>query len=117
MLKKFKVVGMAAIAGLGVASAPAHAAFNCTGTVSRSYVQNNGAVVFRSSWAPDYTQICNIKETWKGITPDVCLTWVAKIDAAVSLSLSVTVRYDGDLTCGTLPIYSGTPSPKYVMLN
>lgn len=103
------------LVGLGF-SQPAAANFACNGTVSTSYVTYVGGVFLSSSWRGDYTQICNISETWNNIPPEVCATWIAKVDAAVSLQRTMTVYYAGTGDCSTLPTYGGAPGPIYVML-
>ena len=108
-------LSMAAIAALGI-SQPASAEAWCNGTVSASWVDVNGNFFIAGSWRGTHTQMCNVKTECKGVTPDVCATWMAKLDAAVSLGRSVVVNYPVVTDCATLPTYSAAPSPTYVML-
>ncbi len=112
-----KLLGMVAVASVALASAQAHAAVNCTGTATRSYVTTSGSVVFQPSWASSPTVVCMINQTWKGVPPDVCVTWLAKLDAAVSLSRQITVRYEDLSECTAILSYHNAPGPTYVMLN
>lgn len=115
MNKKFALATLA-ITALGF-SHPANATVWCSGTISASWVNDGGAVLILGSWRGDHTQICNIKVEWRGITPDVCAAWMAKVDAAVALGRAVTLLYPNESGCGSLPTYSDTPAPSYVMLN
>jgi len=114
---------MRKIAYLGLAltpllcPAPAYADGPCSGTVLNSYVTGYGAAIIRGSWGGGYTQICSITSIWKGVSPDVCALWVAKIDSAISTGHTVTLYYYGSTTCSTIPTYGDSPAPYYVMLN
>lgn len=99
------------------AHSPALAATQyCAGTVLTSWTMADGAVIISSSWRSDHTQICNTKEVWKGITPEVCVNWVAKLDSAVALQRQVTIQYADAPACDALPTYQYSPAPRYVML-
>lgn len=94
----------------------ARAAAWCTGTISASWVSAGGDVYLLGSWVGTHTRICNLDSTWSGITPSVCASWMAKIDAAISTSRQVTVYYDSISDCSTIPSYTNAPAPWYVML-
>lgn len=89
---------------------------DCVGTVNSSYMIYNGAVIIRGTWRNDYTQICNLKTEWKGVTPDVCAGWKAMLDAALSLGRTVSIYYSPDVNCAQIPYYGDAPSPYYVMM-
>src|SRR5687767_5130256 len=114
-MKKFTLT-MVALAALGF-SQPASAASWCTGTISVSWVDAGGSVLVTGSWRGTHTQICSVKTEWKSITPDVCANWMAKLDAALTLSRGVTVYYDETIDCAALPTYGAAPPPGYVMLH
>jgi hypothetical protein len=101
-----------------VASAMAQPALanDCVGTVNSSYLTIDGSVILRGTWRNDFTQICNLKTEWKGVTPDVCAGWKAMIDAALTLGRTVSLYYSPDVTCAQIPYYGGSPAPYYVML-
>ena len=100
---------------LGV-SQPAAAAVSCQGTITGKSVIYDGSVLIRGSWRGDYTQICNIKAEWNGVTPDVCATWVAMADAALSMGKSLYLWYPDNDACGTLPVWSASPRPYQVIM-
>lgn len=97
---------------------PASAAYQwCTGSVLSSWMRADGSVHISSSWMQgNHTQICNIKTEWKTITPDVCVAWLAKLDAAASMNKTVTIFYWDAPTCDVLPHYEAAPPPAYVMI-
>lgn len=111
-----KGLAIAAVAALGLSAQPASAAMWCGSTVSASWVNYNGDVLILGSWRGTHTQICNLKTEWKGISPDICASWMAKMDAAVSLGRAVTVYYAETMECSALPTYGDSPAPYYVML-
>ena len=120
---KFKLVNAIAL-GLAVTAAAtsvsANAAVACYGTVIKSWTSSDGQVVVDSSWRSDHTTLCNILTPWKGVPPSVCLSWQAKVDAAVSMGRAVTVYIidaPAGTTCATLPTYGDAYAPYYVMLH
>lgn len=111
-----RVTKLAALS-FAVMSTPASAVEQyCTGTVLSSWVNDVGAVLLSSSWRGDHTQVCNIETTWKGIPPNVCVSWVAKIDAALALSKRISIYYRDAPACNLIPYYGEAPAPYYVML-
>lgn len=113
-MQKNLIVALAILSS--ILSQPAAANAYCTGTISTSWVSSNGNVYILGSWRGDHTMICSIKAEWNGITPDVCAAWMAEVDAAISLSRSVTLEYVGLVSCDALPAYEAAPAPNYVML-
>lgn len=101
----------------GLAWQPASAVIFCEGTVRSYYVADTSAVLILGSWAPNWTQVCNVKVVWKGIEPELCKTWFSAILAAYHGKTNFAVRYDDPaLTdCATLPHYGNTPAPEYIM--
>lgn len=108
-----KLVGLS----LAVISSPTTAASqDCTGTVLSSWVNSTGDVFLSSSWRNDHTQVCNVETTWKGIPPNVCVSWVAKLDAALALGKHISIHYPEAPPCNAIPYYGNAPAPYYVML-
>lgn len=105
-----------AFLGATIIAQPASAAAFCDGTVIASWTDSDGNVSVLGSWRNDHTQICNLKVVWKGITPDVCASWMAKADAAVAESRNFRVYYSSESNCSTLATYGSAPAPAYVML-
>lgn len=111
-------IGTAVAGMLLLATVPQGAQANswCSGTVTASWVDISGNVYIQASWHGTHTQICHLSAEWKGVTPDICASWMAKMDAAVSTGRAVTIYYPGAADCASLPTYTSSPAPNYVML-
>ncbi|MEO9469205.1 hypothetical protein [Parasphingorhabdus sp.] len=100
-------------------SGPAFAAASCFGTISQVKTEDDGAVLIYSSWRTAYTQVCNLKDNWKGIDPQTCWGWFAHSSTALTENLAVRVYYaalaSGD--CPTLDTGSLSPAPTYIILH
>lgn len=88
----------------------------CTGKISNMYVHSSGSVVIYSSWRGNHTAICSIKDEWEGISVDVCKGWMSLIQTALVTKNDMTINYNIEETCSTLPTYGSSPAPGYVML-
>lgn len=89
---------------------------SCTGAIWTSWVNEAGDVLISSSWRSDHTQICNLKNEWKGISVDVCIAWTAKLDAAATMNKTATIYYADAPACNALPTYERSLPPVYVMI-
>jgi hypothetical protein len=99
-----------------VFATPASAAIWCSGTIGHATLFGNGEVHIQASWRGDDTQICNLSAPWKGVPPEVCAGWMAKLDSAVTFGRTILIMYDTNGTCATLPTYGNAPAPYYVDL-
>lgn len=99
-------------------SASAYASVNCSGTIDLVYVHKNAGLFIRGMWRNDVTQLCNLDNTWKGITPGTCKAWMSMMETAKATSAQVKIQYsDNDVSsCGSIATYSNSPAPNYVML-
>jgi hypothetical protein len=89
----------------------------CQGTVTSVYVSDAGDVIFQPSYRVDYTQVCNLHGTWKGVSSETCFSWYSAIMAAKVHNRQVLLQYATDsYTCANLPTYAGTLRPNYVMV-
>src|SRR6266446_1973254 len=87
----------------------------CVGTVSYLWSTYDGSVLMFGSWRNDHTKVCNLSDIWNGISPKTCAGWYATLHTALVLRSNVTIFYDDAPTCSTLPVYSFSPRPFYVM--
>lgn len=111
-----KLVAIAATLSFANVST-AYAAIYCLGVPSGVYTQNDGSVVIQGPWRNDWTQICNIKTTWKNVDPVICLGWFSEVANAVTQQKPVTIYYsEAGMACETIPTYWSSPAPYYVML-
>ncbi len=69
------------------------------------------------SYYSSYTQICNVKADWKGVSKDVCWGWFSQVNTAVVEARHIRVYYLTSLACDALGTYGNAPAPYYVMLN
>lgn len=88
----------------------------CNGTINASWVDVSGHVYILASWHISHTQICNLSAVWKGVSPEICASWMAKMDAAVSAAREVTVYYPDETDCAAVPTYTAASAPNNVML-
>ena len=90
----------------------------CAGKVSNIYVDNANYLTVLGAWRGDYTVLCNIRTTWKGIDPMTCLSWMGIAMTATSKQQGVTVYYadPAAVACNTLATYANSSPPIYVML-
>lgn len=110
------IIKLSVVLAIFGAAHPASANYACAGKVGSTYVSDVGNVYLAGDWRGTYTQVCNISQEWHNIPPEVCATWIAKIDAAVSLGRTLQVYYRGDGDCASLPHYNASPPPYYIML-
>lgn len=105
-----------AIAGIAgsLQAVPAYADTFCSGTVSRVLVYNDGKVLIVGSWRGDYTTVCNVSTTWNGVSPSICVSWLAQLNAATTMNKTAVLYYVGVNDCATLLTYSNSPAPLYI---
>ncbi|MEP2990308.1 MAG: hypothetical protein ABJN65_00985 [Parasphingorhabdus sp.] len=96
-----------------------NAAAWCSGNITNTFTTSSGEVVILGTWRGTWTSICNVKQEWKGVPPEVCYVWFSHVSNAITENKTVTVQYSAiDQTeCATMPTYSTAPAPYYVMLN
>ena len=118
MKRQFKRLSIALIASMVLMSnAYASDELWCTGKISQLWINAQGALYINSSWRQFHTQICNVRETWKGITPEVCKSWSSMLHAAkISQEVITAAYFDTDVeSCSALPTYKNAPRPTYIM--
>lgn len=95
----------------------AYAATYCgPAVVTRSLIYTDGSVKIFAPWRNDFVQICNLQVNWKGIDPQLCWSWSARIDNAISKGQRIGLYYADLLPgeCATMPTYAGAPAPLYL---
>ncbi len=97
---------------------PASAAAICQGSVAHVYIYATGSVHIIGSWRNTLTQICNVKEEWKGVDTQTCFAWFSALSNANVENQQVSVYYGGldQSECATIPHYGNAPAPVYVSL-
>ncbi|MDC5850974.1 hypothetical protein OPW32_17400 [Vibrio europaeus] len=95
----------------------AMADIQCSGEVKNVLQYANGDVNVFTSYRNDYTVMCNIKNDWKGVSPQACQGMLSVLLTAQSTGKKVATYYNGNQhTCQNLPYYGGAPGPVYVGL-
>ena len=84
----------------------------CSGEVTNAYIGKFGSLVVKGTWRDDYTKLCNVNDD-----PIVCSLWSGYVAKSMDENTSLIVRYTNpSTTCDSLPRYSSSPTPEYVML-
>jgi hypothetical protein len=95
----------------------AHATVECVGKVGSLILYQNGIVGVTADWnSAAFSFVCNTNGEFGGISTEVCLSWYATLMKAKSQNLNVTIYYDSNATCPTLPTYGSTPAVHYLGL-
>lgn len=98
---------------------PAYANLWCVGTLANLWIDEAGTVFVQPSWHVSYVQLCNVNQnTANGVTPIVCMSWVALVRAAMQRTVPTIIYYNNVAvaSCDAMPIYQASPIPYYVML-
>lgn len=95
-------------------SSSASAAFQCSSSIGSVLVYGDGTVNVNHSGRGDYTVVCNLNSTYKGVSPSTCAIWSAMILQAKRANSVLQFYYDGAGACSTLPTYSSAPVPVYI---
>ena len=87
----------------------------CTGKIKKVLQYANGDVTVFTSYRNGYTVMCNIKNDWKGVSPQACKGMLSVLLTAQSTVKEITTHYPGNqYTCQNLPHYGSAPGPIYV---
>ena len=89
----------------------------CTGTIKAEYASVDGSLYIWGTYRSEWTQVCNLMVTWKGVDPNMCKQWHAMTMTLRVTSEPVTVYYYDLPSCAAIPYYSDAPAPGYVMIN
>jgi hypothetical protein len=116
-MKKARPFCLIASAALLCSPGLAHAATFCgPAVITRSLIYTDGSVKIFAPWRNDFVQICNLKVNWKGVDPQLCWSWSARVDNAISKGQRIALYY-ADLQpgeCATMLTYAGAPAPLYL---
>ncbi|MCG9584203.1 hypothetical protein L1D13_17260 [Vibrio tubiashii] len=98
-------------------SPSAFADITCRGEVNNVLQYANGDVNVHTSYRNDYTVMCNVKDHWKGVSPEACKGMLSTLLTAQSAGKKVETYYYGNqYTCQNIPYYGQAPGPVYVGL-
>lgn len=90
----------------------------CYGTINQFLTYSDGTVAVFPTWRNDWIHVCNLNATLNEVTPVTCAAWYSIIrTAATRQPLQTTVMFFQDgASCASLPTYSGSRAPNYIML-
>jgi len=105
----------AAVAGI---SAPAQADLDCSSATTSAIAEADGQVLVLPAFRGNWTEICNLNQTWHNITPATCFAWFSTVNGSIMYNKQVAYYYTGSVsfTCSTIPTYADSPAPAYVRL-
>lgn len=95
----------------------AHAATWCGGRVSGVLTDAGGRVYVYPSFRNDWVQICNLATAWKGVSIDICKSWLATVTALRLTGESTVFHYNETFTCNAIASYDSAYSPAYISIN
>ncbi len=90
----------------------------CEGKEEAVYIQTNGDVLFKGSYAENYTKACNLKGS-SSVDTVTCSLWSSYLATAVKDQVPFKTKYTVTAdapNCEGLPAYSYAPVPIYIML-
>lgn len=93
-----------------------HAATVCQGQVKALLVDNLGAVMVLPTFRSDWLQMCSVSAPWKGISVDLCKSWMGLMTVLRVTQEPGTFYYNEDIACNAIPTYTVAPAPAYVAI-
>ena len=100
---------------LALAAFNSAAAVNCRGKINNVYVGVDGQVVLHTTWRNAYYTICSVNGEWKGVSVDVCKSWLSIAQTAQVSKTDTIMRYQLN-ACDEVGTYATAPAPSYLML-
>lgn len=99
-----------------IGSTEAHAAAYCIAVPGEVLVGADGMVDVLTPSRGDWVGLCNIRTTWKGVDPSVCVSWFAMTANAVTQRKGLGVYYQelSQSDCASIETYERSPAPRYV---
>ena len=93
----------------------AMADIQCSGEIKKILQYLNGTITVLTSYRDDYITMCNVKNDWKGVSPQACKGMLSILLTAQSTGKEIVTYYRGNqYTCQNLPNYGRAPGPIYV---
>jgi hypothetical protein len=110
-----KLARLMAFVMAAVLPVQAFAAFECDAKVLRLIVYSNGDVNLWHSARNQYTVVCNLNGTHKGVSTTTCAMWTAMLQSAKKRDVMMNFYYSEPTgSCATLPLYGEAPVPGYI---
>ena len=90
----------------------------CYGKAERVYISRGSSVVAFMSFRRDYLQVCQLDNSWKGVSTETCKSWYAMLQSAYLAKSEMIVQYSDPTatSCDTIPTYGSAPALGYLMV-
>lgn len=113
--------GLVLSACVAQASTPAdvmkRGSFQCNSTIKKLLIYADGSVNVNLTVRGDFTYVCNLRVTRKGVDPATCAMWTDVMQTQMRAGLPIELYYYGDATfssCEEVPYYDLAPAPVYI---
>lgn len=100
---------------LALVSSAVRADVYCNTVPSGTYVSYSGDVVVYNTSVSEYTQVCNLNNAWKGVSPATCFAWFSATSTAAVQGKPLTIYYPAINACSQVGVYGGSIAPHYIM--
>jgi len=117
MRRKPWMAGIAVFVGILAMSSVSHASQWCKGQVTSVLTDSGGNVMVFTTFRQDWLQVCNITVLWKGVTTDVCKSWLGTLTALRLAQEPAVLFYTEDTACSAIASYGNAPAPNYVAID
>lgn len=112
-MKKYVVLVM--LLSMALLATPAHASYECQGTITQLGLGNDGTVVVQGPGGLPAIYLCSVSYTTSnGFGPDSCKAAYATLLAARLSGQSVNIFFNDNLTCSTQPAWTPWSSVYFV---
>jgi hypothetical protein len=115
-MKTFKKSISALLAAISMVSTQAHAEQWCQTKINFSAITIDGRLKAFLAVRGDWVDLCNIKVTTKGVTPEVCSKWSTYVHSAVARRADVSIYYSEATACSAIPTHENAPAPYFITL-
>lgn len=106
---------LAIIAAGALVSAPALADITCVSATAKALSYASGMVLIEPNFRGDFIEICNLNQTWNGVSPETCFSWFSSVNSSIIFNKNIEIYYTGsNFACATIPTYGSAPAPVYV---
>lgn len=106
-----KIIGFSCI----FFSSAASSAYQCQGMIETINQGRDGAISVVSTELfgdSEGRRICYLTDTWKEVSPEVCMGWLSKLLSVKATGTKMTVQYnDSGIACSGQATWDGAESP------
>ncbi|MDH0868223.1 hypothetical protein [Mitsuaria sp. GD03876] len=89
-------------------------AFECNVKINYLLVYAHGDVNVHHTGRNDFTVICNVNNTYQGVSPTTCAMWTALLLGVKKRNAMATFYWGREGSCATLGTYGDAAVPSYI---